>query len=139
MGDGGRARARPRAAGRVSAPGRRGGGASQQAAASGRAASDRGVGEGGRRDLRIADTHLPASADTHLPARGGAEDGLLEGPVRSRARLVLAGDAVGTGKGCIGKRCGGEHVCGSGHAHQSGLVEEGDRLIIVPTRRQSRR
>jgi hypothetical protein len=131
MGDGGRARARPRAAGRVSAPGRRGGGASQQAAASGRAASDRGVGEGGRRDLRIA--------DTHLPARGGAEDGLLEGPVRSRARLVLAGDAVGTGKGCIGKRCGGEHVCGSGHAHQSGLVEEGDRLIIVPTRRQSRR
>ena len=85
------AHGRPRAAGRVSAPGRRGGGASQQVAASGRAASDRGVGEGGRRGLRIADTHLPG---------GGAEDGLLEGPVRSRARLVLAGDAVGTGKGC---------------------------------------
>lgn len=50
-----------------------------------------GVGEGGRRGLRIADTHLPG---------GGAEDGLREGPVRSRARLVLAGDAVGTGKGC---------------------------------------
>jgi hypothetical protein len=59
------AHGRPRAAGRVRAPGRRGGGASQQAAAAGRAAS--------------------------------------------------------------------------GHAHQSGLVEEGDRLIIVPTRRQSRR
>ena len=71
--------------------------------------------------MRIAETHLPG---------GGAEDGLLEGPVRSRARLVLAGDAVGTSKGCwqeVGKRCGGEHVCGSGHAHQSGLVEEGDR------------
>ena len=23
-------------------------------------------------------------------------------------------------------------MCGSGHAHQSGLVEEGDRLMIVP-------
>ena len=53
------AHGRPRAAGRASAPGRRGGGASQQAVASGRAASDRGVGEGGRRGLRIADTHLP--------------------------------------------------------------------------------
>jgi len=54
----------PRTGGRgpragVGAPGRRGGGASQQVAASGRAASDRGVGEGGRRGLRIADTHLP--------------------------------------------------------------------------------
>ena len=85
MGAAAHGRPRRRAAGRVSAAGR-GGGASQQAVASGRAASDRGVGEGGRRDLRIA--------DTHLPARGGAEDGLLEGPVRSRARLVLAGDAV---------------------------------------------
>ena len=77
-------------AGRVPRDGEEGARRSRPAA-SGRAASDRGLGEGGRRGLRIAETHLPG---------GGAEDGLLEGPVRSRARLVLAGDAVGTGKGC---------------------------------------
>ena len=85
------AHGRPRAAGRASAPGRRGGGASQQAGS----VRQSGVGPRPRRGrpTRLEDRR-------HAPARGGAEDGLLEGPVRSRARLVLAGDAVGTGKGC---------------------------------------
>ena len=91
MGDGGRARAAAgRGQGECAGTERRGrvavgGGVGQSGV------GPDGVGEGGRRGLRIADTHLPG---------GGAEDGLLEGPVRSRARLVLAGDAVGTGKGC---------------------------------------
>ena len=56
----------------------KGGGALQQAAASGRAASDPpdGVGEGGRRGLRIAVTHLPregrATAEHAGRARAGA-------------------------------------------------------------------
>jgi hypothetical protein len=85
------AHGRPRAAGRASAPGRRGGGASQQAGS----VRQSGVGP---RPRRGRPTRLEDRRDA--PARGGAEDGLLEGPVRSRARLVLAGDAVGTGKGC---------------------------------------
>ena len=84
------AHGRPRAAGRASAPGRRGGGASQQAVASGRAASDRGVGEGGRRGLRIADTHLPG---------GGAEDGLVQGPVREPGETSPRRGRSGHGQG----------------------------------------
>ena len=52
------------------------GGALQQAAASGRAVGPDGVGEGGRRGLRIAVTHLPregrATAEHAGRARAGA-------------------------------------------------------------------
>ena len=51
------AHGRPRA-GRVPRDGEEGARRSRPAA-SGRAASDRGLGEGGRRGLRIAETHLP--------------------------------------------------------------------------------
>ena len=79
--------------------------------------------------MRIADTHLPG---------GERKTAYCKGRCGSRARLVLEGDAVGTGKGCRQEVRRGAHVCGSGHAHQSGLVEEVERLIIAPTRRQSR-
>ena len=79
-------------AGRVPRDGEEGARRSRPAA-SGRAASDRGVGEGGRRGLRIADTHLPGEERKTTKHTGRY-------PCGSRARLVLAGDAVGTGKGC---------------------------------------
>jgi hypothetical protein len=100
MGDGGRARhGRPRAAGRVSAPGEAGGrvaarrrrleercGVADVTAASERAAD--------AASLRIADTHLPGEERKTTKHTGRY-------PCGSRARLFLAGDApVGTGEGC---------------------------------------
>ena len=85
------AHGRPRTAGRRGCPGteRRG-----------RFAAGGGVGKSGVGPRRRRGRPTRLEDRRHAPARGGAEDGLLEGPVRSRARLVLAGDAVGTGKGC---------------------------------------
>ena len=85
------AHGRPRTAGRRECPGteRRG-----------RVAAGGGVGKSGVGPRRRRGRPTRLEDRRHAPARGGAEDGLLEGPVGSRARLVLAGDAVGTGKGC---------------------------------------
>jgi hypothetical protein len=87
------AHGRPRAAGRASAPGRRGLEGARRSRRRRRAERRRTGRRRRGRPTRLEDRR-------HAPARGGAEDGLLEGPVRSRARLVLAGDAVGTGKSC---------------------------------------
>ena len=89
----GAAHGRPRAAGRVSAPGEAGGASQHDGGVWKSGVADRGVGEGGRRGLRIADTHLPGEERKTTKHTGRY-------PCGSRARLVLAGDAVGTGKGC---------------------------------------
>ena len=51
-------------------------------AASGRAASDRGLGEGGRRGLRIADTHLPGEERKTTKHTGRARAGAETSPRR---------------------------------------------------------
>ena len=55
-----------------------------------------GVGDGGRRGLRIADTHLPSTCQ----GRSERRLSILEGPVREPRLVLAAGDAVCTGKGC---------------------------------------
>jgi hypothetical protein len=86
VGDGGRARA---TAGRGKGKCRR---ERRGRVAAGDGVGPDGVGDGGRRGLRIADTHLPGEERKTTK--------YWKGPCGSRARLVLACDAVGTGKGC---------------------------------------
>jgi hypothetical protein len=116
MGDGGRAQATA-GRGQGECPGR--GGASQHDGGVWKSGiADRGVGEGGRRGLRIADTHLPGEERKTTKHTGRY-------PCGSRARLVLAGDAVGTGKGCRQEVRRGAGRLGRGRGEERACVTRG--------------